>query len=158
MSCSTIKAADGEDEQSLKLAAATLKPIADYAGQKKIKIVIEPGASKNSQRGDYLKKLADQMDHPHCKLMPDFGKFVHGTELEGTRAMMPQTEVVSAKSHNFDEQGHETGFDYFALLKAIYESGFNGIIAIEYEGRKLPPAAGVLATKSLIEKAYKKIG
>ena len=38
-------------------------------------------------------------------------------------------------------------------MKIIDAAGFNGIVAIEWEGKKLDPVAGVQASKRLIERA-----
>lgn len=150
-----LRAPDGEQVASAKLSAETLEPIADYAASKKLIVAIEPGASKMSSNGNYLVEVMKQLKHDHCKLMPDFGKF-SGHVVEYTKAMMPYTAVVSAKSHNFDEQGNEKGFDYHALMKVIKDAKFKGIVAIEYEGSKLGPVEGVKATQALIKKAWAK--
>ena len=66
--------------------------------------------------------------------------------------MMPYTDSVSAKSHDFDEQGNSTDFDYARLMKTVNEAGFKGIVAIEYEGKKLGPVEGVKATRKLLQR------
>jgi hypothetical protein len=38
-------------------------------------------------------------------------------------------------------------------MKIIATAGFKGIVAIEWEGKKLEPVAGVHASKKLIERA-----
>ena len=38
-------------------------------------------------------------------------------------------------------------------MKIVAASGFRGIVAIEWEGKKLDPVAGVHASKRLIERA-----
>jgi hypothetical protein len=61
--------------------------------------------------------------------------------------------VVSAKTHEFDAAGNQVEFDYFRLMKLIADSGFRGIVAIEWEGKQLDAVAGVHASKKLIERA-----
>ena len=97
----------------------------------------------------------------NCGILPDFGNFVidrrPGGEqydlYQGVREFMPLAKGVSAKSHDFDEEGNETTKDYYKLLRIIKDSGFRGIIGIEYEGRNLSPDEGVMATKALLIKA-----
>jgi sugar phosphate isomerase/epimerase len=92
------------------------------------------------------------MNHPACRLMPDFGKMKNDDPYGGTEAMMPYSDGVSAKSHDFDSGGNEVGFDYVRLMKTVVDSGFNGIVSIEYEGKELPPVEGVRATQKLLER------
>ena len=92
--------APGEDEASgIKASVEALKPLADAAAKKDVMIVIEPGASKLSQRGAFLAEVCKQLDHPALRLMPDFGKQVNNV-YDGTEAMMPYTVTISCKMHS----------------------------------------------------------
>jgi sugar phosphate isomerase/epimerase len=150
--------AGGENEAvALNRAVDSLVVLADAAKDRELTMVIEPGASKLSQRGDFLAKVASTAAHSHLGLMPDFGKFGPHDLYEGTEAMMPWTKVVSAKSHAFDEQGNESRYDYGRLMKIIVDSGFNGIVAIEYEGQELSEVKGVKATQRLLMKHRRRL-
>ena len=89
--------------------------------------------------------------------MPDNGK-LRGDIYAGTEAMMPFSQVVSCKMHSFDEAGNQPDFDYDKLIKIIVKSDYKGILAVEWEGKKLKPVPGVLASKALIEKSLKAAG
>lgn len=147
-----LSAPDGDRAAAVARSAAALAPLADLAGQRGITIAIEPGASVLSQDGAFLAEVMERLRHPHCRLMPDFGK-LRGDIYAGTQAMMPHAAVISAKTHEFDATGNQVEFDYFRLMRIIAASGFRGIVAIEWEGKKLDPVAGVHATKRLIERA-----
>lgn len=147
-----LKAPNGDRDTAIENSIAALTPLADYAKEKGITIVIEPGASKWARKGPFLADLAKQMDHPALRLMPDFGKMIHDDPYGGTVAMMPYSDSVSAKSHDFDEDGNEKHLDYPRLMKIINEAGYTGIVAIEYEGEKLGPVEGVKATQKLLER------
>jgi len=141
----------GEDEaQGLTASLEALKPLADAAAEMDIMLVIEPGSSALSSKGTFLAKVAKQLNHPACRLMPDFGKLKNNV-YEGTEAMLPYTETISCKMHSFDADGNQPDFDYPRLMKMILDSGFKGIMAIEWEGKKLKPVEGVMASKKLIE-------
>ena len=84
--------------------------------------------------------------------MPDFGKMKDHDPYGGTEAMMPYSSSVSAKSHDFDENGDSVDFDYARLMKTVNEAEFTGIVSIEYEGKVLPPVEGVKATQALLQK------
>ncbi len=143
----------GEDEKQGRIASVeALKPLADAAAEKDVMIVIEPGASKLSQRGAFLADVCKQLNHPALKLMPDFGKQVNNV-YDGTEAMMPHTVTISCKMHSFDENGKQPHFDYNRLLKIIDRGDYRGFLTIEWEGSKLKPVPGVLASKALIEQA-----
>lgn len=138
-----------ERSESLRKSAAALKPIADYAQSKGHIVVIEPMPGNYSEDGVYLADLAKSMNHPSLRLMPDFGKM--DDPYGGTIAMMPYTDVVSAKSHEFTQDGMSREFDYPRLMKSVVDAGFSGIVAIEYEGHELGPVEGVKATQKLLQ-------
>ena len=147
-----VSASDGDRTVALGRCADALRPLADFAQARGITIAIEPGASTHTQDGAFLAEMAARVNHPGCRLMPDFGK-LRGDIYAGTGAMMPHSAVVSAKTHEFDAAGNQVEFDYFRLMKIVADSGFRGIVAIEWEGKKLDPVAGVHASKKLIERA-----
>ena len=145
--------APGDDKRvGVEASVEALKPLADTAAEKDVTIVIEPGASKLSQRGAFLAQVCKQLNHPAVRLMPDFGKQVNNV-YDGTAAMMPYTATISCKMHSFDENGKQPHFDYNRLLKIIDEGDYRGFLTIEWEGSKLKPVPGVLASKKLIEAA-----
>lgn len=136
-------------DESVRRACVALRALADYAADRNITIAIEP--SPNTPEGAYLAKVVTKLGHNHCKLMPDFGK-MKGTDIyQGTTDMMPHTVVVSAKTHDIHPDGSAAEFDYPRLTKIIRDSGFSGIVSIEYEGANLGPVEGVRATQRLIE-------
>ncbi len=66
--------------------------------------------------------------------------------------MMPFAKAVSAKSHDFDEQGNETQTDYRRMMKIVLDAGYHGYVGIEYEGTRLSEPDGIRATKKLLER------
>jgi hypothetical protein len=59
--------------------------------------------------------------------------------------------------HSFDGNGNQLDFDYERLIKIIDKAGYQGILAIEWEGHKLKPIPGVKASKKLIELSLKSL-
>jgi len=102
----------------------------------------------------------------NCGTLPDLGNFcLEGTfsageytckseydRYLGTQELMPFAKGVSAKTNVFDENGNEAKMDYVRLFKIVKDSGFKGIVGIEYEGPKLSEYDGIKATKKLLEK------
>ena len=145
-----LGAPNDDRDQAIDRSVQVLKPLADFAATKDVTIVIEPGGSKWSTQARFLVAVAEKLDHSACRLMPDFGKLPHGEVYEGTVAMMPHSNVVSAKSHDFDADGNESRFDYARLMSSVKAADFTGIVAIEYEGSELSPVDGVKATQTLL--------
>lgn len=142
----------GEENAVAQRAVEALKALSDVAAAHGVTLAIEPGASKRTQQGEFLAKVCGDLNHPNCRLMPDFGK-LRGDIYAGTQAMLPYTSVVSCKMHSFDAAGNQPDFDYTRLMRMIVDSDYKGILAIEWEGKKLEPIPGVLASKKLIEKS-----
>lgn len=81
---------------------------------------------------------------------------------KGVEELMPYAKGVSAKTHKFNAAGDEADLDFKRLFSIIKKSGFKGYVGIEYEGglmrdmgkdeSYLDNAAGVMATKKLLEK------
>jgi hydroxypyruvate isomerase len=64
---------------------------------------------------------------------------------------MPFAKAVSAKSHEFDAEGNETGTDYRRMMKVVLDHGYHGWVGVEYEGSKHSPRDGTKLTKQLLE-------
>ena len=62
---------------------------------------------------------------------------------------MPYARAVSAKSHDFDNQGNETQLDYERLMRIVLDAGYRCYVGSEYEVNELSEPDGILATKAL---------
>lgn len=163
LGCHSIRvnaASKGSYEEQQKLAADGLYMLCEYGDTKKINVIVENhgGISSNAE---WLAGVMELVDHKRIGTLPDFGNFIinrqTGEEFDRYRGMellMPYAKGVSAKSNNFDEQGNETGSDFYRIMKIVQDSGFKGYIGIEYEGSVLPEKEGILATKKLLEKVF----
>ena len=143
--------------ENLEDSASALKQLSDNAAKRNVTIIIEPSPGSKSQYGKFLAELSKKLNHPNCTLMPDFGKLKNNV-YEGTQAMLPYSQSISAKMHSFDDKGLQPDFDYDKLAKMIVDSGYNGYIAIEWEGKKLKPIEGVKASQKLIKDSFAKHG
>ena len=100
--------------------------------------------------GQWLAGVMKMVDHPRCGTLPDFGNFYEYDRYQGVADLMPFARAVSAKSHDFDEQGNESGKDYRRLMKIVVDAGYHDWVGIEYEGKTLSEHEGILATKRLL--------
>jgi sugar phosphate isomerase/epimerase len=154
----------GPDLDVAHAATNSLITLSRFAADYGINVIVENHGGPSS-RASWLATVIRNTGMVNCGVLPDFGNFIidrrPGGEqydlYQGVKELMPLAKGVSAKSHDFDEEGNETTKDYYKLLKIVKDSGFRGIIGIEYEGRTLSPDDGVQATKALLIKAGKAV-
>lgn len=164
LGCHSIRvnaASSGGYEEQQKLAADGLRRLSEFAEPHGINVIVENHGGLSSN-GKWLAGVMEKVDHPMCGTLPDFGNFCMDwsrseepeawyDRYQGTQELMPFAKAVSAKSHEFDEHGDETGTDYRKMLKVVIDSGYRGWIGVEYEGSKHSPRDGTRLTKILLE-------
>jgi len=143
-------------EEAKKLAADGLRRLSEFASQHKINVIVENHGGLSSN-GKWLAETIASVGLKNCGTLPDFGNFHDYDRYQGVTETMPYAKSVSAKSHDFDEQGNETKTDYFKMMKIVTDAGYKGWVGIEYEGSKLDEYAGIKATKALLLKVRKKM-
>jgi len=141
----------GTFEEQQKLAADGLGRLAEYAGQLGMNVIVENHGGLSSN-GEWLAGVMKLVDRPNCGTLPDFGNFHDYDRYRGVEELMPFAKGVSAKSHEFDTDGNEVRTDYTRMLKIVLAAGYHGWVGIEYEGKGLSEADGILATKKLLER------
>ncbi|NUO79609.1 TIM barrel protein [candidate division KSB1 bacterium] len=166
--CHSIRvnaASEGSYEEQQKLAADGLARLTEYGAQNELNVIVENHGGLSSN-GAWLSGVMRMVNHPRCGTLPDFGNFCVRFEganwetpcaemydrYQGVQELMPFAKAVSAKSHEFDENGNEVQTDYTRMMKIVVEAGYHGYVGIEYEGDKLSEADGIRATKALLEK------
>lgn len=77
---------------------------------------------------------------------------------QGVEDLMPWAKGVSAKAHDFNDQGEETHTDFLRMMKIVADSGYEGYVGVEYEGKETPPIDGIKMTKALLEKTFAAVG
>jgi len=65
---------------------------------------------------------------------------------------MPFAKAVSAKSHDFNNEGNWTKTDNEKMMKIVLDAGYRGYVGSEYEGGKLSPDDGMMAAKRLLQR------
>lgn len=174
MGCHAIRVnLSGSDVPDEWIASSVdgLSSLATYAKAKNIEVIVENhgGLSSNAS---LLVQVMDKVNMDNCGTLPDFGNFcirrndpedyTKGCAEEydiykGVKELMAHAKAVSAKSHEFDEQGNETEIDYTKMLQIVKDAGYTGFIGVEYEGRGLSEEEGIMATKNLLLSAAKKV-
>lgn len=158
LGCHSVRvnaASSGTFEEQQERAADGLARLTEYAEQQQLSVIVENHGGLSSN-GAWLAGVIQKVNHPHCGTLPDFGNFrVSADEMydryKGVEELMPFAHAVSAKSHDFDEQGNETHTDYRKMMKIVIDAGYRGYVGVEYEGGQADEYAGVRATKKLLE-------
>jgi sugar phosphate isomerase/epimerase len=159
LGCRAIRvnvAGSGSPEDHTAQAAESLHALADVAQDFGLFVLVENHGGRSSN-GAWLAETMRRADHPRVGTLPDFGNFNIDQDTTydrytGVQEMMPFAQAVSAKSHDFDAAGEETGTDYRRMLKIVLDAGYRGPIGIEYEGERLPEIEGVRSTLALLER------
>jgi L-ribulose-5-phosphate 3-epimerase len=154
LGCVTIRvnaASVGSFEEQQKLAADGLRKLTEIAAPMNLNVVVENHGGLSSD-GKWLSGVMKMVGHPRCGTLPDFGNFYEYDRYQGVADLMPFAKAVSAKTHDFDEQGNESQKDYRRLMKTVLDAGYHSWVGIEYEGSKLPEREGIAKTKALLEK------
>jgi sugar phosphate isomerase/epimerase len=154
LGCHSIRvnaASKGTFEEQQKLAADGLARLSEYAAQLGMNIIVENHGGLSSN-GEWLAGVMKLVDRPNCGTLPDFGNFHDYDRYRGVAELMPFAKGVSAKSHEFDADGNEVRTDYRKVMKLVLDAGYHGWVGIEYEGKGLSEADGIMATKKLLER------
>lgn len=159
LGCATIRVnaqSTGTPEEQERLAADGLRRLVEIADPLGINVIVENHGGLSSH-GDWLVRVMQRVNHPRIGTLPDFGNFSDYDRYTGVADMMPYAKAVSAKSHDFDQNGNETNTDYARMLRIVLGAGFSGWVGIEYEGNTLPEREGVGATLRLLQRMQREL-
>ena len=165
LGCHSIRVnarSEGSYHEQIELAADGLSRLTEFSDSMGINTIVENHGGLSSN-GKWLSEVMEKVDHPRMGTLPDFGNFrLEGDEwydrYQGVRELMHYAKAVSAKSHEFDTSGNETGTDYYKMMKIVLDSGYNGYVGIEYEGTTHSEMEGIRLTLELLKKVRASIG
>lgn len=164
LGCHSIRvnaASEGEYDDQIKLAADGLQQLSEFASQHDLNVIVENHGGLSSN-GKWLSSVMKRVAAENCGTLPDFGNFNVGQgkmydRYLGVEELMPFAKAVSAKSHDFDEEGNEVHTDYNKMMSIVKQAGYRGYVGIEYEGGKLSEHDGIIATRKLLERVRKEL-
>ncbi len=152
---------NGSPEEVAKGAVDGLGKLAEFAKDYNIGVIVENHGGPSSN-GKWLSGVLEEVGMDNCGSLPDFGNFCIRREggecaedydrYRGVEELMPFAKGVSAKSHDFNEQGAEIHTDYMKMMKIVKDAGYTGYVGVEYEGRELSEEEGIMKTKELLIK------
>jgi len=156
MRCNTGHAAPG-DTDAVSRCADSLAQLAEYAKPDGLNVIVENHGGLSADPASLIAVL-EKVNDPHVGTLPDFGNFPAEVDrYDAVRRMMPYAKAVSAKCHDFGENGDETKIDYAKMMEIVLGAGYRGFVGIEYEGDRLGEKEGVLACKKLLERFQKPV-
>ena len=159
LGCHSIRVnarSEGSWDEQIELAADGLRRLNEFGDSIGINIIVENHGGLSSN-GKWLSAVMERVDHPRVGTLPDFGNFrIQGDEwydrYQGMKELMPYAKAVSAKSHEFDEKGNETGSDFYRIMNIVLDASYKGYVGIEYEGSVHTEMEGIRLTNELLKK------
>jgi len=166
LGCHSIRVnagSSGSYEEQQKLAADGLRRLSEYAKPHGLNVLVENHGGLSSN-GAWLASVIKMTGMDNCGTLPDFGNFMikRGPDPEeydrykGVEELMPFAKAVSAKTHDFDENGNEIHTDYERMMGIVLKHGYHGYVGIEYEGGKIGEMEGIQKSKELLERVAQK--
>ena len=164
LGCHSIRvnaSSSGSYDDQQKFAADGLSRLSEFASTHGLNVIVENHGGLSSN-GQWLSGVMKSVNMKNCGTLPDFGNFRIGggktyDRYKGVKELMPFAKAVSAKSHDFDENGNEIHTDYHKMMKIVIDAGYRGYVGVEYEGSKLSEYDGIKATKKLLESVREKL-
>jgi sugar phosphate isomerase/epimerase len=164
LGCHSIRvnaASSGSYEDQVHRAADGLRSLSEYAKEAGLNVIVENHGGLSSN-GQWLASVIEKVGMDNCGTLPDFGNFnmgggQHYDRYQGIQELMPFAKGVSAKSHDFDDNGNEIHTDYVRMMKIVLDAGYRGFVGIEYEGGKIDEYAGIHATRKLLERVREQL-
>jgi sugar phosphate isomerase/epimerase len=165
LGCKTIRvnaAGQGTAEEVAKAAVEGLSKLGEYAKTMNINVIVENHGGYSSN-GQWLSGVMKQVSMKNVGTLPDFGNFCikrgenhtcaeEYDRYKGAKELMPFAKGASAKFYDFDGSGNCVETDYSRIMKIVKDSGFKGIMGIEYEGSGLDEYEGIRKSKALLER------
>ena len=164
LGCGTIRVnayGQGTADEVKSAAIDGLGRLAEFAQPFGINVTVENHGGYSSN-GAWLADVMKQIGMDNCGTLPDFGNFcIERSEdgckeeydrYQGVQELMPYAKAVSAKTHDFDENGNEIHTDYDRMMDIVLDAGYHGWVGIEYEGSTDDEYTGIRKSKALLEK------
>jgi len=125
-------------QHSLEVGIKSTKELVKYANSKGITLLCENHFDLMSIPENHV-KVAQEIGKDHFGLLADFGNYPESTDkYKALEMIAPYTQLVSAKTHGYDENYEHTDFDFDRCVRIMEEGGFTGIYSLEQWENGLP--------------------
>lgn len=147
---------EGTAEEQTKRCADGLTKLLVRAKRYGLGVIVENHGGLSSD-GAWVIGVMKAVNDPMCGTLPDFGNWRDGSgvlhdPVRNVGLVAPYAKGMSAKSYDFNAAGDETVLDYPKIMEQVRAAKYTGAIGIEYEGKRLGEAEGIVATKKLLER------
>lgn len=159
LGCHSIRvnaASQGSWDEQVKLAADGLSKLTQFGAEQGLNVIVENhgGLSSNA---DWLAEVIQQVDHPRCGTLPDFGNFrIKDGEsydsYQGIAKLMPWAKGVSVKDRVWDDKGNQSDLDFDRMLRIVLDADFHGYCGIEFGGYE-----GLNRSRELLEQSRQRL-
>ena len=123
---------------SMEEGIKSARLLASYAAGKGITFLTENHFDLMSEPEKHL-QVANSVINENFGLLADFGNYPESTDkYKALEMIAPYTLLVSAKTHEFDENYEHSGFDFDRCVRIMEEGGFKGIYSLEQWENGLP--------------------
>jgi sugar phosphate isomerase/epimerase len=164
LGCSQLRVnayGDGTYLAQLNQCAEGLHRLSDLGIEYGLQVLVE-NHGHQSNVGAWLAMLMDKTAHENCGVFLDFDNFFMGgwniepprwyDRYQGIMDLAPYAKGISAKAHDFADDGNETTIDYKLCMDILFAANFQGTISAEFEGTRLSEFQGSLKTIELIRR------
>jgi len=125
-------------QYSLEMGIKSMKKLVKYAKSKGITLLCENHFDLMSIPENHV-KVAQEIGKDHFGLLADFGNYPESTnKYKALEMIAPYTQLVSAKTHGYDENYEHTDFDFDRCVRIMEEGGYSGIYSLEQWENGLP--------------------
>jgi sugar phosphate isomerase/epimerase len=130
----------GAGEEEVGRCIEGLQQAASLAGQFHTRLALESSSGLAHAPG-VMERILREVDIPSLAVCVEF---------DATSPSIARHAIhAHARANSFDAQGREPHVDYTACLTALQHAGYQGWMAIQYEGQD-DPAIGIMQTAELI--------
>lgn len=137
-----------EGQEDLQITISSYRTLLSYGKMINCKILMENHGGISADPSN-IAKIVQGVTSNWFRLLPDFGNFEPTVRYEGLQTMLPVAAIIHAKTLDFDEQGNQDAFDFDLCMRLVAQTGFQGPLSIEYEG-KADQYEGIAKSRDLI--------
>ena len=143
---------DNPSEAQIETCADSFAQLAKRGEEHGIMMCIENhgGLSKTP---DPMVEVMQRVNSSYCRTLPDFGNFAPEIRYEALEKVVPYAAACHAKFFEFDEHGNDTQIDVGRIKNIFKVAGFDGRLALEFEGQ-MDDAEGVRLSKVLLDRTF----
>lgn len=124
----------GTERSGMEAVIKVFKELAEFAKVLGLRVVIENhgGISKDPAT---IIEIIQATGADNLRACPDFGNFDPDVRYDGIKMLAPYAQLAHAKTLDFDEDGNMPHFDFGRCLQIMKDSGFDGVLSVEFEGQ-----------------------